>query len=134
MKTAHVRIPVFFLFFVTLFAACNKETYIETIGKVNIEAGDETEVGYFIFSSKTLVGSCGKVTLWIDGQVAGYLTGDYSGAVGSCTALPVEGKLVKIVAPVGNHKITVTLANDCKKFSTDSYDLKQGVCRYYALD
>lgn len=133
MKTSYLRLPLFVLFFVALFSACNKETYVETVGKTTIEDADETEVGYFMFSSQSTVKSCGKITLWIDDKIAGYLTDDYSGSVSSCTALPIEGKLVKVVAPAGSHKITATVANNCKTFKIDSYILKQGVCRYYSL-
>jgi hypothetical protein len=40
-----------------------EKTFIESIGKVNMGSGDDTEVGYFIFTSKTTVGSCSKVTI-----------------------------------------------------------------------
>jgi hypothetical protein len=39
-----------------------------------------------------------------DDKVAGYLKSDYTGTEVSCTTPPVEGKLLKFVAPVGNHK------------------------------
>lgn len=134
MKTSFLRIPTFILSCFVLLTACNKETFIESIGKVDMESGDNSEVGYFIFTSRSTVASCGKITIWIDDKIAGYLTADYSGSVTSCTTPPVEGKLIKIVAPVGNHKVTVTVANDCRKYNTETYYLKEGVCRYYGFN
>jgi hypothetical protein len=134
MKTSFLRIPFFFLFIIIVFGACNKESFVETIGNVSIESANETEVGYFIFSSKSVVASCGKITLWIDGKIVGYLTADYSGTVNSCTTPPIEGKLVKIVAPVGNHQIHATVENKCRNYQVDNYYLKQGVCRPYTLN
>lgn len=118
----------------TLLPACNKESFIETVGQTQIESADETEVGYFIFTSKTLVSSCGKATILLNGKVAGYITEDYDKSVSSCTTPPIEGKLIKIIAPTGTYQVTVSVANECRTFNTDTYILKKGVCRYYSLN
>ncbi|HEV7332136.1 MAG TPA: hypothetical protein VGN63_13960 [Flavisolibacter sp.] len=134
MKTYSLKPLFLFLSCLVLLTACNKESFVETVGNVAIESADDTEVGYFVFMSKTTVGACGKITIWIDDKIAGYLTDDYSGSFSNCTDEPIEGKLVKIIAPVGNHTVRVTVANDCRKFNTDNYYLKQGICRFYTLN
>lgn len=134
MKTISVKTFFLFLFGWLLLSACNKESFVETVGNVAIESADEDEVGYFIFTSKTLAAKCGKITIWIDDKIAGYLTADYQGSFSQCTAEPIEGKLLKIISPTGSHKITATVANDCTKFSVETYTLNKGVCRYYALN
>jgi hypothetical protein len=134
MKTISIKPFFVFLFCLVLLAACNKETFVETVGNVAIESADNTEVGYFVFTSKTLAAKCGKITIWIDDKIAGYLTEDYQGSFSNCTDEPIEGKVLKVISPAGSHKITATVDNDCTKFAVDTYTLKQGVCRYYALN
>ena len=133
MKTSIIRNGLFLFSIIILFAACNKETFIETIGQTTMETADDAEVGYFIFTSKNVVSSCGTITIWIDDKIAGYITADYTGSLSSCTTPPIEGKLIKIIAPVGMHKITATVENECRTFSVDNYNLQKGVCRYYGL-
>ena len=134
MKTISLKPFFLFLTALLLLSACNKESFVETVGNVAIESADNTEVGYFVFMSKTTVGTCGKITIWIDDKIAGYLTEDYTGSFSNCTTPPIDGKLLKIIAPVGTHTIRVSVDNDCRKFNTDTYSLKQGVCRYYTLN
>lgn len=134
MKTISSKTFFLLLSGLLLLSACNKESFVETVGNVAIESADDLEVGYFVFMSKTAVSTCGKITIWIDDKIAGYLTEDYSGSFSNCTDVPIEGKLVKIIAPVGTHTIRVSVANDCRKFNTDTYSLKQGICRYYTLN
>ena len=133
MKTPILKASFYLFAIIILFAACNKETFVETVGKTNIENADETEVGYFIFTSQSIVANCGTITLWIDDKVAGYITADYTESFNKCTTPPVDGKIVKIIAPIGMHKITATVENECRTFSVDNYNLQKGVCRYYAL-
>ena len=133
MKASIIRNNLFVFLFIILFAACNKETFIETVGQTSIEMAEETEVGYFIFTSQNIVSTCGKITIWIDDKIAGYITSDYTGSLSNCTTPPIEGKLIKIVAPVGMHKITATVNDKCRTFAVDNYNLQKGVCRYYGL-
>ena len=134
MRTTSLKTFFLFLSALLLLSACNKESFVETVGNVAIESADDTEVGYFVFSSKTLAGKCGKITIWIDDKIVGYLTEDYSGTFSKCTEQPIEGKVLKVISPAGTHKITATVANDCTKFSTETYTLQKGVCRYYTLN
>ncbi len=134
MKTISLNTFFLLLFVLLLLSACNKESFVETVGNVAIESADDTQVGYFVFSSKSLAGKCGKITIWIDDKIAGYLTEDYKGSFSNCTDAPIEGKVLKVIYPTGSHKITATVANDCTKFAVDNFDLKQCVCRYYTLN
>jgi hypothetical protein len=134
MKTRLFRISLFVSALMLLVMSCNKESYIESIGSVTIQSGEDTEVGYFIFTTKTAAGACGKVTIYIDDKVVGYLTSDYSGTVNKCTEEPIEGRLLKVVMPVGAHKVTASVANNCRSYNVDNYTLKKGVCRYYNLN
>jgi len=133
MKTPMLKTSFYFFAIIILFAACNKETFVETVGQTNMEMAEETEVGYFVFTSQSIVANCGTITLWIDDKIAGYITSDYTGSFSSCTTPPIEGKLIKIIASTGMHKITATVENECRTFSVDNYNLQKGVCRYYAL-
>jgi hypothetical protein len=134
MKTTLIRIFLFFSLSTILFTACNKESFIETVGQTSIESAESEEVGYFIFSSKTKVASCGKLTIWLNGKEAGQITSDYSGSISTCTTPPVEGKLIKIVAPVGTYKVEVKGEKDCTTYTDNDYVLKVGVCRFYGFN
>lgn len=133
MKTSLIKNRFILFAIILLFAACNKETFIETVGQTTMETADEAEVGYFIFTSQNVVSTCGTITLWIDDKIVGHIKEDYSGSLSKCTTPPIDGKIIKIIAPVGMHKITATVEDECRSFTVDNYNLQKGVCRYYAL-
>jgi hypothetical protein len=126
-----------YLLFICAFwfaAGCNKESYIESVGYVAITAGDDTDAGYFIFTSGGAVGQCGRVKIFIDGNEVGYLDSDYS-TNQSCGVPPIEGKLLKVVASGGIHKITFSFAKpDCRNYPVQTYTMQSGKCMWYTLN
>lgn len=116
-----------------VFAGCNKETYIESIGYVMLESGDDADVGYFIFTSGKAVEKCGTVTIFIDDKNVGQLTSDHSTSI-TCSTVPVDGKILKVVAGTGNHKISVSVKDGCKEYTSQNYNLEKGKCMWYTIN
>lgn len=132
MKNVSKKITIILIATMYLFAGCNKESYIESIGHVMLESGDETEIGYFIFTSVKAASTCGKLSIYIDDKLVGQLTTDFSGNI-NCETEPIEGKIVKVVAGTGSHKIVVKYNDGCKKDATTTYTLQKGKCMWYYI-
>lgn len=116
-----------------LFTGCNKETYIETVGKVMLENGDKEPIGTYIFTSGRAVSSCGQVSIYIDDAYLGELTQTYSGSA-TCSTLPVDGKIMKAIVSTGSHKITVKYKDKCKPDITVNHSITQGFCMWYTIN
>jgi len=135
----HMKIlsgPLFLLLICafSLAAGCNKESYIESVGYVAIPAGDDTDAGYFIFTSGAAVGQCGKVHVYLDGHEVGFLDSDYS-TNQSCGVAPIEGKVLKVLAGAGSHRITFSFAKpNCRNYAPQTYTLQAGKCMWYTLN
>lgn len=116
-----------------LIAGCNKESYIETVGKVMLEEGDDTSIGTYIFTSGSAVTICGQVSIYIDDAYAGELTQTFTGSA-TCSTLPVDGKVMKVVVASGSHKITVKYKDKCKPDISVNHSLNQGYCMWYTIN
>jgi len=131
-KIINLFSAVLILVFIVI-AGCNKESYIETVGKVMLEEGDNTAIGTYIFTSGRAVTNCGQVSIYIDDAYAGELTQAYTGSA-TCSTLPVDGKVMKVVVASGSHKITVKYKNACKPDISVNHTLAQGFCMWYTIN
>ena len=117
---------------ILLFAGCNEESYIESVGYA-LEEGDETEVGYFLFYSQNVVSQCGPVIIYLDDKEVGRLTKDYNSGGVDCLTEPEEGRLIKIVTSLASHSVRVEYPG-CEMEATATYNLSgKGNCVGYNL-
>jgi len=122
---------LFIVFF--LFTGCNKETYIETAGKVMLDKGDNEPIGTYIFTSGRAVTNCGQVSIYIDDAYVGMLTQSFTGNA-TCSTLPEDGKVMRVVVATGSHKITVKYKDKCKPDISVNHSLTQGFCMWYTIN
>ena len=116
----------------SLFFSCNKETYIESVGYVMLEAGDGSDVGYYIFTSVDASSNCAPIEIYINDKLVGKITDDYTISQPKCDVEPIEGKLLKVVAEAGSHTIMAKYTK-CGQDGQASYTLKRGNCMLYTL-
>ena len=121
---------IFFL--MVVLTSCNKESYIESLGKVTATTGDEQKVSHFIFTSKGAVKSCGSVEVYVDDILLGKLTEENVQNI-DCKTAAVQNRILHILVDYGTHSIKVVYKNNCKPSVTISKSLEPGKCFWYTI-
>ncbi|MES2454112.1 MAG: hypothetical protein V4594_01160 [Bacteroidota bacterium] len=132
MKQKFSSIAFILIAVLYLFAGCNKETYVESIGHVLIESGDNSEVGYFFFVSPKNAGECGWIKVYVDDKLVGELTENFNGNI-DCTTAPEKGIILKVVVKPGSHTIRAVYKNTCKPDGNATYNLESAKCMRYNI-
>ncbi len=112
--------------------SCNKESYIESIGKVTATTGDEQKVSHFIFTSNGAVNLCGSVEVFVDEVLLGKITQENAQSI-DCKTAAVENRILHILVDYGTHKIKVVYNNNCKPTVEISKSLEPGQCFWYTI-
>lgn len=117
---------------VIMLCSCNKESYIESIGKVTMESSDETAVGHYIFTATTLTPNCQEFSIYVDEILIGKINQNNTGTI-NCTTTPAQNKIVRLVATEGSHKIRITFKDGCKANLTATSTIQKGKCIWYKV-
>lgn len=128
MKTKYLIL----FFLVATLMSCNKESYIESLGKVTATTGDEQKVSHFIFTSKGAVNTCGSVEIYVDDILLGKLSEENNQNI-DCKTAAVQNRILHILVDYGTHSIKAVYKNDCKPSVTISKYLDPGQCFWYTI-
>ena len=120
------------LFLLATLTSCNKESYIESVGKVTASTGDEQKVSHFIFTSKGAVNLCGSVQIYVDDILLGTLKEENVQNI-DCKTGGIQDKILHIVVDYGTHSIKVVYKDNCKPTVTVSKSLNPGQCFWYTI-
>ncbi len=121
-----------FILLSTLFISCNKESYIETVGRVTVTPGDDETVGHYIFKAKGAVTKCGGVEVFVDNISIGNITIENTANV-DCLTAPVTNKILRVVVTSGSHKIKAIYKDNCKPAVELTHSIEAGKCQAYDI-
>jgi len=117
---------------VAVITSCNKESFIESVGKVTATTGDEQKISHFLFTSKGAVNLCGSVQVFVDDILLGTLKEENVQNI-DCKTASVKNRILHIVVDNGTHSIKVVYNNNCKPTVTISKSLNPGECFWYTI-
>jgi hypothetical protein len=129
MKNIKLIITAFILLIIT---GCNKESYIESVGKVIVDGGDDTKVGHYIFTALSSGIKCGNIDVYMDDVLIGNITQVNTANI-TCKTAPVHEVILRAVVATGTHKIIVKFKDECKKDITMTHSIEQGKCQWYYI-
>ena len=118
--------------FLLIISGCNKESYIESVGKVILDGGDDTPVGHYIFTAVASGIKCGNIAVYMDEVLIGNITQANTANI-TCKTVPVNNVILKVVTGTGTHKIIIKFKDECKKDITMTHSIEQGKCQWYYI-